>query len=274
MFEYKILNVKLNVKYIETVDPVYLALKQATGKYGRRSSNYDSTTPSPRNLSEGSLQDSGYAEANYGPNLLDNSSSPVDQPGIDTTLISIDLSASAHNRRRPPKLHKQMKSISLDCAELPQPIPNNMNSGRTSNRSGMKPATPMKLNNSSGDIPNFDNNQCPSISSPRAPRRIHSSNGERIKIVDNGDPDWLYGFKLGERSDRLISFPSTCVALIQPSEQPMILKQSVHIPEAKIRLYRDQIVFAQPDSLVNGRLLVRTERNAFVECQLQYLSLL
>lgn len=49
------------------VDPIYLALKQATGKYGgarRGSSNqYDSATPSPRNLSQVSLQDSGYAEA-------------------------------------------------------------------------------------------------------------------------------------------------------------------------------------------------------------------
>ncbi|VDL72695.1 unnamed protein product [Nippostrongylus brasiliensis] len=48
------------------VDPVYLALKQATGKYGgrRRSSanNFDSNTPSPGNLSQASLQDSGYAE--------------------------------------------------------------------------------------------------------------------------------------------------------------------------------------------------------------------
>ncbi|VDO55843.1 unnamed protein product [Haemonchus placei] len=43
------------------VDPVYLALKQATGKYGgRRGSsvnNLDSTTPSPGNLSQVSLQD-------------------------------------------------------------------------------------------------------------------------------------------------------------------------------------------------------------------------
>ncbi|KAI6180859.1 hypothetical protein M3Y98_00766500 [Aphelenchoides besseyi] len=50
----------------EVVDPVYLALKQATGKYGgqrRGSSNqFDSSTPSPRNLSQISLQDSGYAE--------------------------------------------------------------------------------------------------------------------------------------------------------------------------------------------------------------------
>lgn len=41
------------------VDPVYLALKQATGKYGGRrgsSNNYDSATPSPGNLSQVSLQ--------------------------------------------------------------------------------------------------------------------------------------------------------------------------------------------------------------------------
>ncbi|PAV90358.1 hypothetical protein WR25_22088 [Diploscapter pachys] len=47
------------------IDPVYLALKQATGRYGgssRRNSNFDSATPSPRNLSQVSLQDSGYSE--------------------------------------------------------------------------------------------------------------------------------------------------------------------------------------------------------------------
>lgn len=48
------------------IDPVYLALKQATGKYGGRrgsSNQYDSANMSPRNLSQISLQDSGYAEA-------------------------------------------------------------------------------------------------------------------------------------------------------------------------------------------------------------------
>uniref|UniRef100_A0A1I7TDW9 Ovule protein n=1 Tax=Caenorhabditis tropicalis TaxID=1561998 RepID=A0A1I7TDW9_9PELO len=45
------------------VDPVYLALKQATGRYSRRgSTNFESASPSPRNLSQVSLQDSGYVE--------------------------------------------------------------------------------------------------------------------------------------------------------------------------------------------------------------------
>lgn len=48
-------------------------------------------------------------------------------------------------------------------------------------------------------------------------------------------------FQSIERSDRLITFPSTCVAMIQPGEQTMILKQNVHIPESKMRLYRDQV---------------------------------
>lgn len=52
------------------VDPVYLAIKQATGKYGpakRRPSvvDYSDHTPSPTsNLSQVSLQDSGYAGDN------------------------------------------------------------------------------------------------------------------------------------------------------------------------------------------------------------------
>lgn len=46
------------------VDPIYLALKEAKGKYGsRRGSQFDSATPSPQHLSQVSLQDSGYAEA-------------------------------------------------------------------------------------------------------------------------------------------------------------------------------------------------------------------
>ncbi|EFO93030.1 hypothetical protein CRE_10240 [Caenorhabditis remanei] len=45
------------------VDPVYLALKQATGRYSRRgSTNFESASPSPRNLSQVSLQDSGYVD--------------------------------------------------------------------------------------------------------------------------------------------------------------------------------------------------------------------
>lgn len=48
---------------------------------------------------------------------------------------------------------------------------------------------------------------------------------------------------MGDRTDHMVSFPSTCVDLIQPGEQPMLLKQNVHIPEAKIRLYRDQVQF-------------------------------
>lgn len=35
-----------------------------------------------------------------------------------------------------------------------------------------------------------------------------------------------------------------------------------------------QVVFAQPDSIMAGRVLVRTERHAFVQCPLQHLLLL
>uniref|UniRef100_A0A1I8ECF1 STAC3-related SH3 domain-containing protein n=1 Tax=Wuchereria bancrofti TaxID=6293 RepID=A0A1I8ECF1_WUCBA len=222
------------------------ALKQATGIYGRRGSsthNFDSATPSPRNLSEASLQDSGYAEASCNRGVMISSTPQLDQSGSKLT----------------PKL--------LHC------------------------------NNSSGDISECERSRSSSGPSPRlTPRRISSSDvlqgshvviheyiagpdtalclGDRLKVVDNGDPDWLYGFKTGDRTDRLMSFPSTCVALVQPGEQPMLLRQNVHIPEAKIRLYRDQVVFAQPDSIMAGRVLVRTERHAFVQCPLQHLLLL
>ncbi|KHN87666.1 hypothetical protein Tcan_01957 [Toxocara canis] len=267
----------------DTVDPVYLALKQATGIYGRRGSsahNFDSTTPSPRNLSDASLQDSGYAEASYSRGPLVGSTPQLDQSGI-----------GAGGRRRPPKLHKQMKSLSLDCAEPPA-ITNNM---RSSESRGKLAPTPVRLN-SSGDISDWERSRSPSGPSPRTtPRRISSSGvlhgshvviheyfagpdtalylGDRLQVVDNGDPDWLHGFKCTDRCDRLITFPSTCVALVQPGEQTMILKQNVHIPESKMRLYRDQVVFAQPDTISEGRVLVRTERNAFVYCPIHYLML-
>ncbi|RCN38581.1 hypothetical protein ANCCAN_15489, partial [Ancylostoma caninum] len=43
--------------------------------------------------------------------------------------------------------------------------------------------------------------------------------GERVHVVDNGDPDWLHGFREHDRTERLLSFPATCVAMVQPGEQ-------------------------------------------------------
>ncbi|VDO28905.1 unnamed protein product [Brugia timori] len=304
----------------DAVDPVYLALKQATGIYGRRGSsthNFDSATPSPRNLSEASLQDSGYAEASCNRGVMISSTPQLDQSGMNG------------GKRRPPKLQKQMKSLSLDCADSPPSITSGVYSSTlrlqnphkcgkiygkepceleaqslhlvplTTVRNCGSKLTPKLLhcNNSSGDISECERSRSSSGPSPRlTPRRISSSDvlqgshvviheyiagpdtalclGDRLKVVDNGDPDWLYGFKTGDRTDRLMSFPSTCVALVQPGEKPMLLRQNVHIPEAKMRLYRDQVVFAQPDSIMAGRVLVRTERHAFVQCPLQHLLLL
>lgn len=76
--------ISLYIPDFATVDPVYLALKQATGIYGRRGSsahNFDSATPSPRNLSDASLQDSGYAEASYSRGPLVGSTPQLDQSG-------------------------------------------------------------------------------------------------------------------------------------------------------------------------------------------------
>lgn len=98
--------------------------------------------------------------------------------------------------------------------------------------------------------------------------------GDCLHVVDNGDPDWLHGFRTNDRLQQLLTFPSTCVASMQPQEQPMKLVQNVHIPEAKLRLYRDQVVFAQPDSMRDNRVLVRNERGALAYCGIQYLMLL
>lgn len=32
-----------------------------------------------------------------------------------------------------------------------------------------------------------------------------------MQIVENGDPDWLHGFKLDDRTEKLYSFPATLV---------------------------------------------------------------
>jgi hypothetical protein len=64
--------------------------------------------------------------------------------------------------------------------------------------------------------------------------------GDRLQIVDNGDPDWLHGFRINDRLQQLLTFPATCVATIQPQEQPMKLVQNVNIQESKLRFYRDQ----------------------------------
>ncbi|MFH4975331.1 hypothetical protein AB6A40_002040 [Gnathostoma spinigerum] len=266
------------------IDPVYLALKHATCKYERRGSsvhNFDSATPSPRKLSQSSLQDSGYVETSGSRGALVGS------------ITQLDQSAESSGRKRAPKLRTQMKSLSLDCAEPPSHATGNI-------RSRIKLApTPMRLNRS-GDISDWERSRSPSgfsnLSSRGAPCRVSSSAilhgchiviheyiansntalylGERLRVVDNGDPDWLHGFKIGDRSDNLITFPSTCVAPIRSGEQPMRITQNVHITEARLRLYRDQVVFAQQDSIQNGRVLIRTEHDAMLHCPLQYLVLL
>uniref|UniRef100_A0A1I8AF21 SH3 domain-containing protein n=1 Tax=Steinernema glaseri TaxID=37863 RepID=A0A1I8AF21_9BILA len=271
----------------EVVDPVYLALKQATGKYGRRGSSAhnfaDSASPSPRNLSQVSLQDSGYAEASSSQGQLLGSTP------------QLDISGSS-SRRRAPKLNKQMKSLSLDCAEMPPPVNNAL---RSPYRNKPSQRTQGRGYTGSGEMSDWERSCSPNVPSPRrlpsspavlpkttrAPSHIVIHEylsgeagplylGDRMHIVDNGDPDWLHGFKDGDRLEQLITFPSTCVAAVHSGEQPMRITQNVYIPDAKLRLYRDQVVFAQADSIRDGRVLVRNEHNALANCPLQYLTLL
>jgi hypothetical protein len=95
-----------------------------------------------------------------------------------------------------------------------------------------------------------------------------------MNIVDNGDPDWLHGIRTGDRTKTLLTFPNTCVAPIMPGEQPMKLSQNVNLIESRLRLYRDQVVFAQPNSMRDDRVKVRNERGTIAECPLVYLTLL
>lgn len=51
-------------------------------------------------------------------------------------------------------------------------------------------------------------------------------------------------FQVNDRTEQLLTFPTTCVAVIQPGEQPMKLTQNVltqTLNETKLRLYRDQV---------------------------------
>ncbi|TMS37466.1 hypothetical protein L596_004391 [Steinernema carpocapsae] len=274
----------------EVLDPVYLALKQATGKYGRRGSSAhnfgESASPSPRNLSQVSLQDSGYAETSSSQGQLLGSTPQLDMSG-------------SSSRRRAPKLNKQMKSLSLDCAEMPPPVNSAL---RSPFRSKPTQRTPGRGYAGSGEMSDWERSCSPNVPSPRrlpsspaAPPQPSKTRkppshiviheylsgdagslylGDRMHIVDNGDPDWLHGFKDGDRLEQLITFPSTCVAQVHVGEQPMRITQNVHIPDSKLRLYRDQVVFAQADSIRDGRVLVRNEHNAFANCPLQYLTLL
>ncbi|KAH7729263.1 helicase mov-10-B.2-like protein, partial [Aphelenchoides avenae] len=236
-------------------DPVYLALKQATGKYSspRGSHNFDSATPSPRNLSQASLQDSGYAETSGSRSQLLGSTPQLDQSGQQQN-------GYATGRPRAPKLHKQMKSLSLDCADAPPPMPPN---GAMRSPFKTKPLRQARGYANSGDMTDLGRSVSPT-SSPRrlplAPRMpgthivtheyIQSQElalylGDRLHIVDNGDPDWLHGFKVNDRTEQLLTFPTTCVAAFQPGEQPMKLTQNVltqTVNETKLRLYRDQII--------------------------------
>ncbi|KAI6211697.1 hypothetical protein M3Y96_00461500 [Aphelenchoides besseyi] len=246
----------------EVVDPVYLALKQATGKYGgqrRGSSNqFDSSTPSPRNLSQISLQDSGYAENVGGSRGQLLGSTPQLAPGPT-------------QRPRAPKLNKQMKSLSLDCADAPPPVNTTM---RSQFRNKAHLSNEWEQTSSAQQSPRNSDKQASHIVTHdySMPDGCLLFIGDRMLIVDNGDPDWLHGFRINDRHQQLLTFPSTCVAAFQPDECPMKLIQNVHIPEAKLRFYRDQVVFGVPDPHNDlTRICVRNVRGAKAFCSIKYL---
>ncbi|KAI1732801.1 SH3 domain containing protein [Ditylenchus destructor] len=318
------------------IDPIYLALKQATGKYtggtnsnqgSRRGSSahnfgglggnngaIDSSTPSPRNLSQVSLQDSGYAEAMGSRHQLNLGSTPqLDQiaggaraqnnsgsnNGVvhhNSGLVGGPTASRSTNNRR-PKLSEKMKSLSLDCAEMPPPVNTLAMRSSPYKSKPIRSARGFAASGESLDWERSTSPTAPAIPTSGGGRRLptpaaHGTHvviheyvtqsvetalflGDRLHIVDNGDPDWLHGFKVNDRLEQLLTFPSTCVTAVQPGEQPMKLIQNVNLPESKFRLYRDQVVFAQPDSIRDdGSVLVRNENRKFVYCHLQYLMLL
>uniref|UniRef100_A0A0K0EVF9 SH3 domain-containing protein n=1 Tax=Strongyloides venezuelensis TaxID=75913 RepID=A0A0K0EVF9_STRVS len=330
----------------EEIDPVYLALKQAHKTYGRRSSsshNCDSISPSPRNLSQTSLQDSGYIEAvlenrsrllgstpllnqqnisphncqnsNYGqaiPNIQQQTSD-VYSPILNTTSYQVQQFTTP--RKRPPKLEKQMKSLSLDCADMPPVMTSTVRSPYRNNNNTSNPNTsiPMQQQKQQQQVSrnvrvigkhNEVGNELDKGSSVNSltasPRKLPPQNlplsqlmhvviheyrspkatfslmiGQRMRIVDNGDPDWLHGFIIGDLTESLLTFPSTCVSPIYGNEQPMRVTQNIMIPDTKLRLYRDQVVFAQADTIrTDNKVLVRTERDKFAHCPLSNLQIL
>ncbi|GMR47457.1 hypothetical protein PMAYCL1PPCAC_17652 [Pristionchus mayeri] len=290
------------------VDPVYLALKQATARYpaaqgSRRSSTshlVDSQTPSPRNLSQVSLQDSGYSEVGAGMYKHGETHSQPRMLGSTPQLDERD--PTLPSRRRAPKLSKQMKSLSLDCDAPPRVVNGHTRSPARGRLLPRTQAIGRAPNGSGSDLSDWERSCSPGGvhvygAAPFHPRRASSSAvstprafvvtheyipadgsalllGDRMQIVENGDPDWLHGFKLDDRTEKLYSFPATCVAAMRSGEQPMKIVQNVFVADHKLRLYRDQVVFAQPETMRDGKVTVRTERDAHVPVALQHLSLL
>ncbi|KHJ43702.1 variant SH3 domain protein [Trichuris suis] len=92
---------------------------------------------------------------------------------------------------------------------------------------------------------------------------------ERVVVFDRSDPDWWQGYKQSESAGR---FPSTCVARILPNERTMQVVQNLNLWDGStnLRLYRDQVVFAQPEDQ-DGLVEIRTEKNRRINCPAAYL---
>uniref|UniRef100_A0A914VXX1 SH3 domain-containing protein n=1 Tax=Plectus sambesii TaxID=2011161 RepID=A0A914VXX1_9BILA len=302
---------------IDNVDPVYLAIKQATGKYGppkRRPSMVESDhTPSPtNNLSQVSLQDSGYAGDNGStrgaPIRALHHGHQLGSTPLLKTQHSVEeqyppdepIGNSSSRSKRPPRLDKSMKSLSLDCPETSNPLSFSVGRkmGRLNNGVGVVKKTSVgprplqqqlalpsralrknsSIDTSADDLDPRSSTSCSPCPSPmqagstnslpagsvytvfvvtheyrpqRLPEEFEMVLGQRMIVVDTGDPDWYYGFKQGDRTETLISFPATCVAGLAPNESVMKLVQNVSLSDGRktLRLYRDQPAsFASPPS--------------------------
>ncbi|XP_003368761.1 conserved hypothetical protein [Trichinella spiralis] len=77
----------------------------------------------------------------------------------------------------------------------------------------------------------------------------------------------------GYKSNEIIGrFPSTCTSRIYMNERPMQVVQNLNLWDGSVnlRLYRDQVVFAQNED-EDGLVLVRTEKHRRINCPANYL---
>jgi len=198
-------------------------------------------------------------------------------------------------QRRPPKLDSKMKSLSLDCPDAKVRSKGAAASGYSPVGRRVLKVRPCKTSSfdASDDGADPSSTSCSPCPSPycgstlalpsssyavthdyhaKFPEEIDLGVGERVFVFETGDPDWWQGQNI---TGRIGIFPSTCVAHIHSNERVMQVVQNLNLWDGSksLRLYRDQIVFAQqtePDGLVE----IRTEHDHRINCPIQYLMCL
>ncbi|KRZ57995.1 hypothetical protein T02_785 [Trichinella nativa] len=88
-------------------------------------------------------------------------------------------------------------------------------------------------------------------------------------VSSSSNINFITGYKSNEIIGR---FPSTCTSRIYMNERPMQVVQNLNLWDGSVnlRLYRDQVVFAQNED-EDGLVLVRTEKHRRINCPANYL---